>query len=133
MPEFHAQTLQYSKGIAITLATPALFSGGWKPGWLDENLLGEVPGIPGLHLRLRAAAIERWHGLSGWDLKQKTPKLARKAVAAGATYWFEIIGTPPAGWEQALWLATLSDQPQDRRDGFGLTIPGPWDTQIIAQ
>jgi CRISPR-associated protein Cmr3 len=133
LPDAHARVLANSPGVAITFATPALFTGGWKPGWLNDALEGEAPGVSGLHLRLKAAAIERWQGLSGWDLKANTPKLARKAVAAGATYWFEIIGTPPAGWENALWLAPLSDALQDRRDGFGLAIPGPWNTQLITQ
>jgi CRISPR-associated protein Cmr3 len=133
LPAEHAAALAQSKGVAITFATPALFAGGWKPGWLNAGLEGDVPGIPGLRLRLKAAAIERWQGLSGWDLKTQKPKLARKAVAAGATYWFEIAGTPPAGWEESLWLAPLSDHPQDRLDGFGLAIPGPWNTSLNAQ
>ena len=132
LPDLHATALANGPGIAITFATPALFTDGWKPGWLNEALEGDVPGIPGLRLRLKAAAIERWQGLSGWALKANTPKLARKAVAAGATYWFEITGTPPAGWEKALWLAPLSDDPQDRRDGFGLAVPGPWNAQHLT-
>lgn len=132
LPKAHADALTNSPGIAITFATPALFTGGWKPGWLDDALVGDIPGIPGLRLRLKAAAIERWQGLSGWDLRTQKAKLARKAVAAGATYWFEIIGTPPDDWQQALWLLPLSDDPQDRLDGFGLAIPGPWNTQLIA-
>jgi CRISPR-associated protein Cmr3 len=133
LPEDHAKALRNSGGLAITLATPALFEEGWKPAWLGKEMEGEVPGIPGLKLRLKAAAVERWQGVSGWDLKKKTPKLARKAVAAGATYWFEIIGTPQEGWEKKLWLAPLSDSEQDRLDGFGLAIAGPWDTQLVSQ
>lgn len=127
LPAEHAAAMRNSSGLAITFATPALFQAGWKPGWLEND----VPGIPGLRLRLKAAAIDRWQGLSGWDLKTQKPKLARKAVAAGATYWFEILGTPPAGWETALWLAPLCDDPQDRLDGFGLALPGPWNPQSL--
>ena len=46
-------------------------------------------------------------------------------VPAGAVYWLSI--------EQAvavdkldLWLQSLCDQEQDRRDGFGLALPAPW-------
>lgn len=112
-------------GLAITLATPALFSAGWKPGWLDADLCGDVPGIPGLRLKLRAAALERWHGISGWDLAARQPRATRKAVAAGATYWFEVLAGTPTQLAQ-LWLASLSDDEQDRRDGFGIAITRPW-------
>lgn len=122
LPEAHRKALQASRKISLTLATPALFGTGWQPSWKD----GEVPGVPGLKLKLVTAAVERWQGISGWDLLNKQAKAARKAVAAGATYWFEIIGEPPADWAEKLWLAPVSDEAQDRRDGFGLVIPGIW-------
>jgi len=114
-----------SQGFALTLATPGLFSQGWRPGWLDDRLEGEVPGCEGLRVRLRAAAVERWQSVSGWDLATWRPKSARKAVAAGAVYWFECL-TGDSGALQRLWLARVSDDEQDRRDGFGLVIPRPW-------
>ncbi len=51
----------------------------------------------------------------------------RKAVAAGAVYWFELI--EPSDPEQALhdlWLASISDREDDRRQGFGVVLPAPW-------
>jgi CRISPR-associated protein Cmr3 len=123
-PPEHVAAIAASRRITLTVVTPALFTGGWRPAWLDAA--GEVPGIAGLRLRLRAAAVERWQGISGWDLAAWHPKGARKAVAAGATYWFDVVGEPPAGWASRLWLAPISDQPQDRRDGFGLVVPGLW-------
>ncbi len=122
LPELHRNALQSNRKISLTLATPALFSAGWQPGWND----GEVPGVPGLKLKLVAAAIDRWQSISGWDLLNRQAKAARKAVAAGATYWFEVEGEPPADWVEKLWLAPISDTAQDRRDGFGLVIPGIW-------
>jgi CRISPR-associated protein Cmr3 len=123
-PDEYVKSVMATRRIALTLATPALFTRGWKPAWADSGQ--DVPGIPGLRLRLKAAAVERWLGISGWDLHAGGAKPARKAVAAGATYWFEVEGEPPAGWAQRLWLAPLSDAPQDRMDGFGLVVPGPW-------
>lgn len=134
-PQAHLHALREAAGLSLTLVTPALFQDGWKPAWLTagaHGLEGEVPGVPGLRLRLRAAAVERWQGVSGWDLRRQRPKLARKAVAAGATYWFEFVAPPPPGWAQALWLAPLADDPQDRHDGFGLALPGPWDARPIT-
>lgn len=122
VPPDHRTALQASRKISLTLVTPALFDAGWQPAWPD----GKVPGVPGLKLKLVAAAVERWQGISGWDLLNKQSKPARKAVASGATYWFEIVGEPPADWVDKLWLAPISDAPQDRLDGFGLVIPGTW-------
>lgn len=122
LPEDHCEALRNSRKISLTLVTPALFNAGWRP----ELKNGELPGAPGLKLKLVAAAVDRWQGISGWDLLNKKTKAARKAVAAGATYWFEIIGEPPADWVEKLWLTPVSDEAQDRLDGFGLVIPGIW-------
>jgi len=125
LPAEHKAALESAKGLSLTLATPALFEGGWKPGWLGADLTGTHPAVPGLRLKLHAAAIERWQGVSGWDLEHNQPRAARKAVAAGAVYWFEILDKP-AGWVDRLWLAPLNDDAQDSRNGFGLAVPGPW-------
>lgn len=120
-----------AKGFAVTLITPALFADGWRPAWLDDRLEGEMPGTEGLRVRLRAAAVERWQSISGWDLALWKARPARKAVASGATYWFEILpGSPPP--TDALWLAALSDNPQDRRDGFGIALPRPWNASLFG-
>lgn len=119
-------------GFALSLVTPALFAEGWRPAWLNNDLEGELPGIPGLRLRLRAAAVERWQGVSGWDLAAWKPRATRKAVAAGATYWFEVL----AGGEPELarlWLASLCDDEQDRRDGFGICLPRAWNPDINGE
>ena len=113
-------------GIRLTLITPAIFSGGYLPGWLDASTLeGVPPSCPGLRLKLRAVAIERWLPVSGWDLATWKPKAMRKAVAAGAVYWFSIIGAVPDNLD-SLWLAPVSDDPQDNRDGFGMAVAAAW-------
>jgi CRISPR-associated protein Cmr3 len=114
-------------GLRLTLATPAIFSGGYLPGWLDSNsFTGSPPGAPALSLRLRAAAVERWLPVSGWDLKERKARAMRKAVASGAVYWFELQGEAPDGFLDSLWLQPISDHPQDRLDGFGLALPAAW-------
>lgn len=122
LPKEHHRALQASRKISLTLVTPALFNAGWLP----ELKNGELPCAPGLKLKLVAAAVERWQGISGWDLLNKQTKAARKAVAAEATYWLEIIGEPPSDWVGNLWLSSVSDDPQERLDGFGIVIPGIW-------
>ncbi len=124
MPAGHLRRFDGARGFVVNLATPAVFSDGWKPGWLDQNLEGELPEHPGLRVRLRAALIEGWQAISGWDLRLRKPKPTRRAVAAGAAYWFEIVaGTLDP---DALWLTPLSDEQQARRDGFGLALIRPW-------
>jgi CRISPR-associated protein Cmr3 len=75
-----------------------------------------------LRLGLVAASLPWWQNISGWDLRHRRPKDTRRAVPAGATYWFEVI----EGDASALWLQPLSDAEQDRRDGFGLALVRPW-------
>ena len=113
-------------GLCLTLLTPGVFSAGYRPGWLDHALTGSPPEAPGLNLRLRAAAVERWQPHSGWDLAQRQPRHTRKIVPAGTTYWFDVLGACDKDAVAALWLASVCDEPQDRRDGFGLALPGPW-------
>jgi CRISPR-associated protein Cmr3 len=135
--------LERARRIRLILATPALFRGGWRPGWIDaQDLTGSPPGCPELRLRLHAAAVERWQAVSGWDLLENRPKAVRRLAPAGSVYWFEVLDAP-AGWARDLWLAPLSDDykvdkdqercddhdrrvDQDRRDGFGLALPGLW-------
>lgn len=117
--------LEQTNTIRLALATPALFSGGWKPGWIGADLTGSPPGFPELVLCLKAAAVTRWQALSGWDMVAKQPKAVRRLVPAGSVYWFEVVQAPAEGWEK-IWLAPISDSEQDRRDGFGLALPGIW-------
>lgn len=119
--------LTKARGIAVTLATPAIFANGWCPAWIGATLEGRWPGTA-LTLRLQAAAIDRWQPISGWDLQAGRAKPMRRAVAAGATYWLEIIDgeLDPA----ALWLHSMSDAQQDRLDGFGLALLRPWNPDI---
>jgi len=125
LPDEHAASMANAGSIVIHLATPAIFEQGWKPGWLDVNLTGTPPGCDGLILRLRAVALDRWQSISGWDLARNEPRAARKAVSAGSSYWFDIVEASANDWMEKLWLTPLSDDRQDRLNGFGLAIPGP--------
>lgn len=122
--------IRTNKGLCLTLLTPAIFAQGYLPAWIDPNTLqGRLPQLPSLELKLRAVAIERWLPVSGWDLAQWKPKAMRKAVAAGAVYWFEVLGDVPNNLHEALWLTALADDAQDQRDGFGLVLPTAWQTK----
>ncbi len=127
--------LKEAKGVRMVLATPAIFSGGWRPDWLDsETLTGSPPGFPKgseVQLRLVGLTIERWQAVSGWSLADGGPKAIRRMVPAGGVYFFRPVeGSNPSDLAK-LWLRSVSDDPQDRRDGFGLATWGIWDTRDI--
>jgi CRISPR-associated protein Cmr3 len=110
----------------MILATPALFDDGWKPGWLDENLIGRIPGSECL-VQLVSVCIDGWKPISGWSLEigNSGEKPIRRIVPAGGVYFFRRIGSGEFPIEQ-LWLQPVSDCPQWRRDGFGLALWGKW-------
>jgi CRISPR-associated protein Cmr3 len=117
-------------GLTLTLLTAACFAAGERPGWLGPDLTGEPPAAPGVRLQLVAMASERWQPHSGWDLALRQPRATRKLVAAGAVYWFRLLDTPDLETLAPLWLASLCDADQDRRDGYGLALPAPWSPTV---
>lgn len=119
-----------AKRLRLQLVTPALFQGGWKPGWLTDGLKGDLPGVPGLRLTLVGAAVGRLAPVSGWDLEKNRPKPLRYAAPAGSVYFFEVEGEGGLTPEQAeaLFLRPINDKATDDNDGFGLALPGIWET-----
>jgi CRISPR-associated protein Cmr3 len=110
----------------MQLVTPALFSDGWKPGWLGSDLAGSPPPAYGLVLRLVAVAAQRREAVSGWDYEKRQPKAVRWLVPAGSVYFFEVVAGEPAALGAAMWLAPVCDLLQDRLDGYGLAVWGVW-------
>jgi CRISPR-associated protein Cmr3 len=129
-PKDWSRQMLAAGGLTLTLVTPAPFAGGWLPGWLDERLTGSPPGLEGLGLQLVAAANGHWEPHSGWDLARGCPRRSRRLVPAGSTYWFRLSDNTDPAKLDALWLRSLCDDEQDRRDGFGLAVPAPWTPAI---
>jgi CRISPR-associated protein Cmr3 len=117
-----------SKQVRMVLATPAIFTGGWKPGWLDNNLSGCPPCVSGVTLKLVAAAVKRREAVSGWDYRRSEfgPKATRWVVPAGSVYFFEVVSGCPGKLATDGWLKPVSDNPQDCIDGYGLALWGVW-------
>jgi CRISPR-associated protein Cmr3 len=118
-----------TRRLRLQLVTPALFGGGWRPGWVDaETLEGAPPGLPDLRLRLVSAVVDRRVAISGWDLQHRRPRRVRYAAPAGSVYFFETLDDDGLSEQSVddLWLRAVSDDAQDRRDGFGLVLPGVW-------
>jgi len=124
--------------IRMVLTTPAVFKHGWRPNWIDEKTLTGRPGwwTDGPSLRLVGMSIARWKAVSGWSMQPQNdpghpgkkikpgPKPVRRLVPAGGVFFFETHDNPASLVEQ--WLQPVSDDPQDRNDGFGLAVWGTW-------
>lgn len=126
-PDSLEHALQGSSHVRMVLATPAIFSQGWLPGWLDGKTLEGVLPESDIRLKLRGACVDRWRPISGWSLEQgkRGPKPVRRLVPSGSVYFFEIIQGNPRKLAE-LWLRSVCDLPQDRLDGFGLAVWGVW-------
>jgi CRISPR-associated protein Cmr3 len=124
MPGELKETIVESRRARLVLLTPALFEHGPLPAWSG----GAWPLGKGVNVSIRAAAIPRPEVVSGWDLAKGTAKPTRRLVPAGSVYFVELAGTPEAlrQWCEETWLACVSDDAQDRRDGFGLAVLGTW-------
>ena len=121
-PEAVLEQVARTGGVRVYLLTPAVFAGGWLPGSLLED-------TPELRVTLRAAATDRPLVLSGWDYARGGAKPTRRLVPAGSVYYLQLDGDEAArrAWVESHWFVSVSDDPQDQRDGFGLAVLGAWD------
>ncbi|GJL72543.1 MAG: CRISPR-associated protein Cmr3 [Nitrosomonas sp.] len=107
------------------LVTPAIFTNGYLPGFIDKATLHGK--LDDLDVILRAAALPRWQAGTSWNmLKGKTGKGMRRVqrlVPAGSVYWFEI-KNGDAKQLANYWLTSISDE--RKNDGYGLVVPGIW-------
>jgi CRISPR-associated protein Cmr3 len=115
----------------MILATPAIFHGGWKPGWLNENGTGKIPGTD-CEVQLVSAVVDRWQAVSGYSYDNgngnRREKPIRRAVPSGSVYFFRLTEDSPGLDARAVWLEPVNgtDDGQASRDGFGLAIWGVW-------
>jgi CRISPR-associated protein Cmr3 len=127
-PELFA-SCERAQRLRLQLVTPAHFGqGGWRPDWLGaSSLIGSPPGCAGLALRLVSAAVGRPLAVSGWDFARGGPKGVRHLAPAASVYYFEVVsGAVSRELVAELWLGSVCSDQQDRRDGYGLVMPGIW-------
>jgi CRISPR-associated protein Cmr3 len=125
-PEDLRAAILGSTHLKLTLATPAIFTHGWKPAWLESTDSANMPkGLFDAGLELIGAAVGRREPVSGWNIRENQAKAVRYMVPAGSVYFFK---TPEGKQKQILenWLKPVSDNEQDRKDGFGLALWGVW-------
>jgi CRISPR-associated protein Cmr3 len=105
----------------LVLLTPAYFEGGFEPTWLGQA-------NNGISSELKAMAVGRAQVISGWDFETKRPKVTRRLTPAGSVLFLKLEGEGNLDeWISKTWMQCVSDQPQDRLDGFGLAALGVWD------
>ena len=106
----------------VLLLTPACFDAGFRPRWLLDGVVAGVSGT------LSAVATPRPHVVSGWDFARRAPKPTRRLAAAGSVYFVKLTGSVAQidQWIDRVWMHSISDAEQDRRDGFGLAALGLW-------
>ncbi|MGB9631795.1 MAG: type III-B CRISPR module-associated Cmr3 family protein [Chloroflexaceae bacterium] len=103
----------------VILITPAVFREGYRPplAWKRGGVTAEI----------KAAAVPRAQVISGWDLHLGKPRQTRRLAPAGSVYFIEWpAGVDVRAWIDATWMQNISDNEQDRRDGFGLAVLGVW-------
>lgn len=124
--------VQVGDGVRMALATPAIFEHGWRPAWLAPNEAGHLVGTPPeapdtLRLELVSVSNQRWDAVSGWSYEEpRGPKPVKRMVPAGGVYFFRV-KQGDASVLTDRWLQPVSDDAQDRRDGFGLAMWGVWE------
>jgi CRISPR-associated protein Cmr3 len=125
LPAAVRESVRGSGQARLLLLTPAYFDGGALPGWNGQAWSTDIP----VRVTVRAASVGRPEIVSGWDLAQRQAKPTRRLAPAGSVYFVEIAGTPEdrARWCEAVWLQSVSDGLQNRRDGFGLAAVGSWE------
>ena len=98
--------------LRVVLLTPAIF----KLGAVPKTIHGA---------RVLAAVVPRPEVISGWDFVTRKPKPTRRMAPAGSVYWVEVPkGGVARDWAKEVWMTNVSDEEQDRRDGFGLAVVG---------
>ncbi len=105
----------------VVLLTPACFKAGYRPTWLLEPREGVEP-------TLQAIAIQHPQVVSGWDLEHGRPKPTRRLAPAGTVFFLSLKGEGEAieKWVKGLWMHCISDDVEDRNDGFGMAVFGSW-------
>lgn len=109
-----------SRHCRLILATPAFFSRGYLPDYLEKQF----------GVKVIAAALSRYQTISGWDYAKPNggePKPTRRLVPAGSVYFLDLEHVKNIDeFFDGVWLKTISDDEQSRRDGFGLALLGTW-------
>lgn len=120
-PDELQEAIVKDKACRIILLTPAYFLKGYQPTWIQEKRYNVSP-------QLKAIATQRPQVVSGWDFERRGPKPSRRLASSGTALFLSLEGSDDAirNWIQNIWMQCISDNEQERNDGFGLAVLGTW-------
>lgn len=109
----------------LLLATPGCFEQGFLPTWVLTSTAGVTATV-------KAAAVQRYQTVSGWDYALGNPKPTKRLTPAGSVYFLALDGDDDAinNFITDVWMRNISDDSQDRLDGFGLALLGTWNGDL---
>ncbi|MDD4180904.1 MAG: type III-B CRISPR module-associated Cmr3 family protein [Victivallaceae bacterium] len=117
------------------LLTPAYFSAGWLPGWVDQNngnVLLKENKQKSVNAQLVAALVAKPTAISGWSVASGKPKATRLLVPAGSVYYFKCANVEDAERLcRILHGKTKSDMLGEQ--GFGFGVCGTWNFNHFDQ
>lgn len=113
-----------SKRCALVLTTPAPFSNGWLPDFIDKNGQGTYKGCT---FKLVGCAVERHQNIGGWDIARNCPRPARPASPPGSVYFFEALEGDIDLFFDNLFGRSVCSEEDDQKRGLGLAYLGYWD------
>lgn len=126
LPETDFDAMARAGKCRLILASPGLFSEGWKLSGTNADgtfHLGEVRG------RVACAAVPRAEVVSGWDLARGQPKAAQRAAPTGSVYWLDDLQATPEALrklaEQGLWSDPCEDASR-QAEGFNRVWLAAW-------
>ncbi len=90
-PEPNWDLIKTSARFKILLTTPGLFADGWLPPGSRRTSDGFLWEFSGIKARMVSACLRAPAVVSGWDLFDKRPKKAFRAVPVGSVYFFEAL------------------------------------------
>jgi CRISPR-associated protein Cmr3 len=124
-PEEIKNEVSKRKSCRLILLTPAVFEQGFLPTWLLS--------VHSVSVEIKAVAVNRYQVISGWDFKLGKPKGTRRVSPAGTVLYLKLDGSEGAirNWIERVWFSCISDDEQDRKDGFGLAALGVWDGELL--
>jgi CRISPR-associated protein Cmr3 len=125
LPESIKKEIIAKRRARLILLTPAVFAGGALPGWDG----GAWPLGGSVTAHVQAACVPRPEIVSGWNLETGQAKPTRRLACAGSVYFLELeggSGLDLGRWCDETWFRCVSDEAQDRLDGFGMAALGTW-------
>jgi CRISPR-associated protein Cmr3 len=124
-PEELAEAIIKNRACRVHLLTPACFTQGYRPKWLIDRE-SECKST------LKSIATQRPQVVSGWDLEHRKPKPTRRLAPAGSVFFLSLDGSERSvrNWIDEMWMQCVSDEEQDRNDGFGLAVLGTWSGKL---